>query len=195
MTEKQWLACKGPRRVLDFWGSKASNRQLRLFAVAYCRLQTSQLYQERSERLMELAERYAEGLATRGELKRARQIAYPMGFISTLEPQAVEGASSIVSHASNEVGERAKQAALLRDIIGNPFRPVRVDRSWLTWNERTVPKIAQSIYDDRRFEDLPILADSLEEAGCTDEQVLEHCRGPSLHVRGCWVVDLILGKS
>src|SRR5262249_39437107 len=163
-------------------------RQLRLFAVAYCRLQTSQLYQERSERLMELAERYGDGLAKRGELKRAREIAYPMGFISTLASPAIDGASSIILHASNEVGELAKQAAFWGDIIGNPFRPVGVDRSWLTWNERTVPKIAQSIYDDRRFEDLPILADSLEEAGCTDEQVLEHCRGRGLHARGCWVV-------
>jgi hypothetical protein len=58
-----------------------------------------------------------------------------------------------------------------------------------------VVKLAQVIYDERRFTDLPILADALEEAGCTNSDVLDHCRGPGPHVRGCWVVDLLLDKS
>ena len=55
--------------------------------------------------------------------------------------------------------------------------------------------LAQAIYEERRFGDLPVLADALEEAGCTDADILSHCRGPGPHVRGCWVVDLLLGKQ
>lgn len=87
------------------------------------------------------------------------------------------------------------QARLIRDIFGNPFRPSTIDPAWLTWNNRTVPKLAQTIYDDRRYDIMPILGDALEDAGCNDEQMLEHCRGTGPHVRGCWVVDLILGKK
>jgi hypothetical protein len=87
------------------------------------------------------------------------------------------------------------QAHLLRDIFGNPFRPVTVDPSWLGWKDGTVVQLARSIYDDRRFGDLPILADALEESGCSDPDILGHCRGPGPHVRGCWVVDSVLGKG
>ncbi len=90
--------------------------------------------------------------------------------------------------------EPEEQAGLLRDIFGNPFRPVRLDPTWLDWNAGCIQKLAQTIYDDRRFDDLPILADTLEEAGCAEPAILEHCRGPGPHVRGCWVVDLLLDK-
>jgi hypothetical protein len=65
----------------------------------------------------------------------------------------------------------------------------------LAWRDSTIRKLAKSIYDDRAFDRLPLLADALEEAGCTDADILAHCRGDGPHVRGCWVVDLILGKS
>jgi hypothetical protein len=83
----------------------------------------------------------------------------------------------------------------LRDLFGNPLRPIQIDPAWLRWRDGTAVHIAQSIYDERRLQDLPILADALEEAGCTDPDILGHCRGPGEHVRGCWAVDLILGKS
>jgi hypothetical protein len=70
-----------------------------------------------------------------------------------------------------------------------------VETIWLSWNDGIVPKLAQAIYDDRVFDRLPILADALEEAGCTNADILNHCRQPGEHVRGCWVVDLLLGKS
>jgi hypothetical protein len=70
-----------------------------------------------------------------------------------------------------------------------------VETIWLAWNDGIVPKLAQAIYDDRVFDRLPILADALEEAGCTNADILNHCRQPGEHVRGCWVVDLLLGKS
>jgi hypothetical protein len=84
---------------------------------------------------------------------------------------------------------------ILRHLFGNPFRPASIDPTVLTWNGGTVPKLAQAIYDQRRFTDLPILADALEEAGCTDADILAHCRSEGPHVRGCWVVDLVLGKE
>jgi hypothetical protein len=65
----------------------------------------------------------------------------------------------------------------------------------LTWNDGIVIKLAQAIYEERAFDRLPILADALEEAGCSDTEILAHCRGPGPHVRGCWVVDLLLGKE
>ena len=103
----------------------------------------------------------------------------------------------------HEVFERAESnvdsihAAYLRDIIGNPFRPVSLDPRWLT---STVVDLARSIYEGfprqaGGYVALPILADALMDAGCDDEPVLNHCRGPGPHVRGCWVVDLILGKE
>jgi hypothetical protein len=83
----------------------------------------------------------------------------------------------------------------LREIFSNPFRPVTLNHAYLTWNDRTIPKLAQSIYAERAFGRLPILADALEEAGCQDQEILAHCRQPGEHVRGCWVVDLILDKE
>jgi hypothetical protein len=91
--------------------------------------------------------------------------------------------------------ERREQARRLRDLFGNPFRPVILDPTWLCWNDGATVKIAQSLYDGRRFTELPILADALEDAGCTDRAVIEHCRAGGGHVRGCWVVDLLLGKK
>jgi len=100
-----------------------------------------------------------------------------------------------------EVWERAASAekrcqiALLRDIFGDPFRPVAVDPAWLAWNGGTVVALGRTIYEDRRFELMPILGDALQDAGCHDEDMLTHCRGDGPHVRGCWVVDLLLGKE
>jgi hypothetical protein len=87
------------------------------------------------------------------------------------------------------------QTQALRDLVGNPFRPVSISPSWLAWNDGAVRKMAQAIYDARTFDRLPLLADALEDAGCTDGDILSHCRTPGEHVRGCWVVDLLLGKS
>jgi hypothetical protein len=98
-------------------------------------------------------------------------------------------------NAAKANAESTAQARLLRDIFGNPFRPVGVDPAWLTWTDGLVLRLARSIYDDRAFDCLPILADALEDAGCENADLLAHCRQPGEHVRGCWVVDLLLGKS
>ncbi|VTT97628.1 Uncharacterized protein (Fragment) OS=uncultured bacterium PE=4 SV=1 [Gemmataceae bacterium] len=89
--------------------------------------------------------------------------------------------------------EEVCQAAIVRDIFGNPFRPVAVDPAWLTAD---VVALARGIYEERAFDRMPILADALQDAGCDNDDVLTHCRDASAtHVRGCWVVDLVLGKE
>jgi hypothetical protein len=87
------------------------------------------------------------------------------------------------------------QPSLLRDIIGNPLRPVFIDPSCLAWNDAIIPSIAEGIYAERAFGRMPILHDALLDAGCNDEVLLSHCRNPEGHVRGCWALDLILGKE
>ncbi len=87
------------------------------------------------------------------------------------------------------------QCELLRDIIGNPFRPVRADPAWLRWSDGTVMKMARALYEERGFERLPVLADALEDAGCAEEALLAHLRGPGPHARGCWALDLLRGEG
>jgi hypothetical protein len=95
--------------------------------------------------------------------------------------------------------ERQAECHLLREVFGNPFRPVEVGHAWQT---PQVVALAQAAYEQRELPagtldpaQLAVLADALEEAGCTDQAILDHLRGPGPHVRGCWVVDLLLGKS
>lgn len=95
------------------------------------------------------------------------------------------------TNAGNPRESRPRIAATLHDILGNPFRPVTVDPRWKTGN---VVSLAQAIYDERAFDRMPILADAMEEAGCQEQSILTHCRSGGDHVRGCWVVDLLLGR-
>ena len=89
--------------------------------------------------------------------------------------------------------ERPRQCDLLRDIFGPVlFRPVRIAPAWLS---PTVKQLAEVMYESRDFSRLPILADALEEGGCTNADILTHCRQPGVHVRGCFVVDLLLGRT
>jgi hypothetical protein len=82
--------------------------------------------------------------------------------------------------------------SLVRDLYGNPFRPVVINPTWLSPN---VVMLTRGIYEDRAFDRMPVLGDALEEAGCDNGDILVHCRSQTEHVRGCWVVDAILGKS
>jgi hypothetical protein len=88
--------------------------------------------------------------------------------------------------------ELAEQADLLRDIFGNPFQSLEIQLEWLTSD---VIALAHGIYSDRAFDRMPILADALQDAGCDDDDILNHCREAREHVRGCWVVDLLLSKE
>jgi hypothetical protein len=110
---------------------------------------------------------------------------------------AAAGASNSARTLPARVAEQEAQADLLRCLFGPaPFRPLPgLNPSWLTWEAGAVANLARAAYDGRAFECLPVLADALEEAGCTDQAILTHLRGPGPHTRGCWVLDLLLGKS
>jgi hypothetical protein len=88
--------------------------------------------------------------------------------------------------------ELRQHSMLIRDIFGNPFRPATLDPRWLT---STVIDLARTIYEERVWERMPILADALMDAGCDSDEIINHCRGPGPHVRGCWVVDLLTGRE
>lgn len=103
------------------------------------------------------------------------------------------GADEAAAWEAGRVAELRAQADLLRELFGPlPFRDVPVSSSWLRWNDGTVVKLARALYDGRRFDELGILADALEEAGCAEPELLAHCRAGGEHVRGCWALDLIL---
>jgi hypothetical protein len=107
------------------------------------------------------------------------------------EQSDVEGKNLAAAH----LGVRKDQAILLREIFGNPFRPASIRTRWRAWNDGTVAKLAQGIHEERAYDRLPILGDALEDAGCGNADILNHCRRPGPHVRGCWVIDLLLGKE
>jgi hypothetical protein len=174
---------------------KTSDRKLRLFAVACCRRPGPTIYAARCAALLELAERLADGLARPEEVLAARRIAYPHGFIATLEPNAEVAVDRVRGELGDGPGEVARQVGCVREVFGNPWRTAPADHSWQSWGRRTIPNLAQVIYDEREFDRLPILADAVEEAGCSDAAMLAHLRGPGPHVRGCWVLDLLLGKE
>lgn len=109
-------------------------------------------------------------------------------YIPTPQHNETTGGGSI----GYDDGELAEKVGLLRDIFGNPFRPVTFDPTWRT---STAVALANQMYQSRDFSAMPILADALQDAACANEEILSHCREPGVHVRGCWVVDLVLGKE
>jgi hypothetical protein len=96
--------------------------------------------------------------------------------------------------AAHAAGNR-QQAQSLREIVGNPFLPIAISPSWLSWGDGLVASMARQIYQEQDFTDLPILADALEEAGCDEGELLAHFRRGPTHLRGCWALDLLLGKN
>jgi hypothetical protein len=246
MSEKEWLNCQKPHELLHSLGihlkqwmtREAIKRKMRLFAVACARPFVPLFPDERGMQPIEIAERYADGLARPKALSLARQNAVEARwFESEQREQEIENydddfdplfskiaeevtaakdedaAIATACSASELAGSnpqrvpapiratfvevakrsgRDAQMTLLREIFGNPFDPVKLNPCWLT---STVKTLAFAIYEERSFIDLPVLADALEDASCTDLKILNHCRQPGEHVRGCWVVDLILGKE
>jgi hypothetical protein len=228
VTEKQWLgkvnwalyheACEW---LLE---EKKNHRKLRLWSCACCRRLAAHLPDKRSWDAVEVAERRADGLAGNDEVKKARKAAALVPQVRErlrgttaewaanvarflLHPSAAEVKTAAVrasiaraeSGATTREAEDRGQFELLRDIFGNPFRPVSVSPAWLT---PQVVALAQAAYGQRELPAghldlarLAVLADALEEAGCTDQTILGHLRGPGPHVRGCWAVDLILGRE
>jgi hypothetical protein len=110
------------------------------------------------------------------------------------EAMARAGATSASAQDAIRALEYGAQADLLRDLFGNPFRLVGIDPAWLRWNGGAILELARAIYQGRRFEQLPRLAELLAQAGCTDAAILSHCREPGVHAPGCWVLDVLLGR-
>lgn len=217
MTEARWLACADPRPMLDHIQPRTTERKLRLFLAACARLVWDSMPVPEAREAVEVAERWADGLAADAERQRVSERLYAIpgehrratggNWATALRPEEVSAyfcALVSVHRPSNSrltsrpswqrgatMGDRLP--VLLRDVFGPlPFRAVAVDPSWLT---SMVVALAIGIYEERAFERLPILADALQDAGCDDPDILGHCRGPGPHTRGCWVVDLLLGKK
>lgn len=224
MTETEWMNCTDPAPMLEFLRTQrtASERKLRLFAAACCRRVLNLLIDKHSRKALTIAERYADGEVTAeklgfawGDARRAAQVAHRQER-ETAEASAMLAVSLLceadIGRALASVGLAARceafpieqarlaevqrqQSIMLRDIVSNPFCPVVLDPASLRWQDGTLPKLAHAIYHERAFDQLPILADALEEAGCTNADLVNHCRGPGPHVRGCWAVDHLLGKE
>jgi hypothetical protein len=212
VTEAQWLICTDPEAMLDFLGGRVTERKVRLFACACVRRHWNAVADERSRRAIEVAERYADGLANeieRGEawdeassvvVKDALAIAAMYAVESDLE--YVHGdlvqvgiARGVVREVLSRGGtEQAALSDLLRCVFGpRPFgTPPRVADTLRIWEHRTVPGLARTIYEEHAFDLLPVLADALEEAGCTDGIILDHLRGAGTHARGCFALDSCL---
>jgi hypothetical protein len=199
-----------------------SERKLRLFACTCCRAVWPLLTDERSRRAVEVAELYAEGHVGEGERSAGQDEAAAAALGATPTPAKPANPFDIwyaaemakIAAADRIGGERAAAVAskardierlvggnrdgsgqrsdVLRCLFASPFRPTATDASWLT---PTVLSIAQGIYTDQAFDRLPILADALQDAGCEDAELLNHYRSGGPHVRGCWAVDLVLGKE
>ena len=234
MIGADWRDYTDPNQILNFlhrsaWASRlfvwlgsrkaaARQRKYRLCICACCRTKQANL----SESAVEVAERFADGLATKRELHSARKklTAAAYGLTGTeswwqafqkelsastweIDPWLLTAASAHELAITDEILRGAMEmvsgpdirCALVRDLFGNPLEPVSLAPSWLTWQGGLIASMARQIYESRNFTDMPILADALEEAGCTNADILNHCRQPGEHVRGCWVIDLLLGKE
>jgi hypothetical protein len=221
MTEAEWLEKTDPGDLLQHLDDKISARKYRLFMCACCR-EIWQLLKiaECCRQSVEIAERHVDGLASDEERIQAGRTAWSYFVASRVQGNGNAYASAasccdrpgekspLVRHALQVYWNLRPNGspidtpldekffcAVIRDLVGNPFRPVEVDPSWAKWNDGLVGNLARVIYEERRFEDLPILGDALEDAGCTHADLLAHCRHGVRHYRGCWVVDALLAKG
>lgn len=221
-SEQEWLATSDPNRLirhaLRHTPEHASDRKLILIQVGIAHRVWPLLADPRSRAAVEVAERSADRLVAPGEVEAARQAslaAYQDLFDWRDRTNPAAQAAHVAFHTvwrnnpkvwQDTIGllvwlnrrdqgrgllPRKEQAAVVRDVLGNPFRPVALSPGWLS---STAVGLARHIHESRDFATMPFLADALEDAGCADEQLLDHCRGPGPHARGCWVVDLVLGK-
>lgn len=220
MTEQEWLESSTPTAMLQHLTEiRVSERKARLLACACCRCIWEYLEDPRSRRAVVVAEHFADNRATPRELAdaRARAVTAARGvswaaywatntkavgpLVNVFEAAVVAAARQATQQTRlattwDEVQAESlnEQVELIREVFGNPFRPITVDPNWLGWEGGQVVRLAGAIYEGRTFEQMPILADALEEAGCQDREMLDHCRQGAQHVRGCWVLDLLLGK-
>ncbi len=224
MTDQEWFSAIDPTVMLEFIRDKSTDRKLRLFACACVRRISDSVPDDHRRKAVEAAEQYAEGIIGDDELSKAHNAATRSGrpwtpagvaarwtawpkwvFAGSAMAAAVARVASIsmayhTARSSRKSkrwkaarnAERDVQCTILRDVIGNPFRTENLDS---VGRNRTVKEIAEIIYAERAFDRLSMLGDALEDAGCTSDDMLNHCRQPGVHVRGCWTLDLILNKK
>jgi hypothetical protein len=220
MNEQLWAAEQHtPQHMVNRLGelgvqrTKMGRRKLRLFACGCVRMWWNDLNDDRLKEAVEVAEHFADGLVRIEELsatfhriewltspdqyapQQFRTLRTARWAISTCEPKAFQTVFNVANHPFGQRKEadvaRRVLCDLLRCVFGNPFRKPSFPKAWRT---ETVMALAAGIYEQRAFDRLPILADALEEAGCDDPAMLTHLRGDGPHCRGCWVLDLALGK-
>lgn len=208
MDEVAWDHTSSVAELLQFLNGRTSDRKLRLFACACYRRIWDRLHVY-TRNAAEVAEQVADGLATEDDLQNAydsawtwpRHPASNAGWVASSLPMEAAFQSARWERLSAGCQDPAQghflmteeelaQCNMLRDLIGNPFRPVAIASAWLTSN---VVDVARTIYEECRYSDFPILADALEDAGCNNAEILNHCRQPGEHVRGCWVLDSLMG--
>ncbi len=203
MTEAEWLVCNDAEPMFDYLLGRSADRKLRLLAIARGRWKWGSLEDECLQDAVLLGERYVEGLVTDEEMRIVGdQLVREARELGPIKHRVRTRCLCCVGMTKDEIvdcgfvpkdgGFMVAQVEFLRDIFGNPFRPVTFSPSWGT---STTVALASQMYDSRDFSAMPILADALQDAGCDSVDVLDHCRGSGPHVRGCWVVDLVLGKE
>lgn len=196
--------------LIDRHSPRLTPRQCRMLACA-CVRRVEASGRGSSGASIDLAERFADGKATAHQLASARYSGRfqpgnaawavcwdPKEDARVMAVRAINWAAGVLGElgmfpSSNPEWDR--EVELFHDIAGHLIDPARFDPLWLAWNDGTVRHLAQAIYDERAWENMPILADALEDAGCQDERILGHCRGGGPHTRGCWVVDRVLGLN
>jgi hypothetical protein len=202
--EADWLRWREPRILGDYLTRMGSPRKGRLLLCAFARCFLDEMSYLWCREAVETAELFVDGQTGRDELEAASRRLWSLLLSGPKQERwakIVDPVSRVLAPRpycySTAVTPAEKRAHCdrIRDIFGNPFRRPTADPFWRSWREGTISRLAQGVYDDRAFDRLPILADALEDAGCDNAYILAHCRSDGEHVRGCWVVDLLLGKE
>jgi hypothetical protein len=186
-----WLA---PEAMIDFVRSGLSVRKQYLLACALCRASPLTMLSGNNVRAMLAVEQYAEGLAPRRQMKSACKHS-DLGYLAQLEPPGVIREALARLHQQTPAQAPQLAADAIREVMMNPFRPIDLRHSWLRRENGSAGHLANAIQRDQRFDELPILADALEDAGCDEPTLLEHLRRPEGHLRGCWALDLVCRKD
>jgi hypothetical protein len=221
MTETEWLEPQPDIHLmfnhLSELQPKASGRKTRLCMVAFCRAVWHLITDARSRHAIGVAERFADDPGLEGDVKAAAKVLPRRRDYSVPEKSAPEEAARCCTSRNwrfllaelvrtpanlqlalgNGLGVTDPElvrshAGLIRDVFGNPFRPISFSAEWRT---STTLSLGKAMYETRDFASMPVLSDALQDAGCGNEDILKHCRPDAPHVRGCWVVDLVLEQE